>query len=301
MTLTCNCQDVDGTGQLGNLRGETFEALFHGPTADRFRQSLAEGRLPVTRCPTCFHLQTVDRATAAARRSEANLPRGLSVENTVLCNLRCLACCRQEILETRKGGTRLSLDDVETVARTLARLGAVYCGYYNLGEPFLSPTIGAELRLLREHNPSMEILTSTNGVLLDSPEKREAALTADVILFSIDGITTEMVRRYQRGGDFDRSYANMKALASLRAERGLARPLVIWKYVLFRWNDHPATIRRAVELAREAGIDCLQLAFARNPLRAVSWRYLLAPFFRHWGEPSGWRIRSLWFRKPGDP
>jgi pyruvate-formate lyase-activating enzyme len=298
MTVSCNCQDVDGSGQLGSLRAHSLEELLAGPTAGRFRRELAAGRLPVSRCPACFHLRMVPRAVAAARAIQFRLPAGLSVENTVLCNLRCTGCCREEVLRTRKQGHALGLDDVRIVAETLARLRATYCGYYNLGEPFLSRTICRELELLRRHNPQMEILTSTNGLLVDSDEKREAALLADHVLFSIDGVDTAMVRRYQRGGDFDRAYANMRRLVEFRNGRGLARPCVYWKYVVFRWNDRPATIRRAIELARQAGVDCLQLTFARSPLWGISWRFLLSPWFRSLGTGGGWRFRNVWFSEP---
>ncbi len=298
LTVSCNCQDVDGSGQLGELRRAAFEDVFAGPTAARFRRELAAGRLPVSRCPACFHLRLVRPLVAAARAAEFRLPRGLSVENTALCNLRCLACCRQQLSGTRRGPAFLSLEDVDLLGRTLARLGATYCGYYNLGEPFLSPTIRRELEILRRHAPEIEILISTNGLLLDTDEKREAALLADHVLFSLDGVTTEMVRRYQRGGDFQRAYENLKRLVAFRNRRNSERPCIYWKYVLFRWNDRPATIRRAIELAQEAGVDCLQLTFARNPLWAISWRFLLSGSFRSLGIREGWRICNVWFTQP---
>ena len=298
MTVSCNCQDIDGSGQLGSLRESALEELLSGQTAGRFRRELADGKLPVSRCPACFHLRMVSRAVAAARASQFRLPTGLSVENTVLCNLRCTGCCREEVLRTRNRGHALGLEDVETVAQTLARLQATYCGYYNLGEPFLSRTLRRELELLRQHNPQMEILISTNGLLVDTDDQREAALLADHVLFSIDGIDTAMVRRYQRGGDFDRAYENMRRLVDVRNGRGLGRPCIYWKYVVFRWNDRPATIRRAIELARQAGVDCLQFTFARNPLWGISWRFLLSPWFRSLGTGGGWRFRNVWFSEP---
>jgi len=298
MTVSCNCQDVDGSGQLGSLRENSLEDLLSGQTAGRFRRELAEGKLPVSRCPACFHLRLVPAAAAAARAGQFRLPDGLSVENTALCNLRCTGCCREELLRTRKHGRALGLDDVEIVAQTLARLKATYCGYYNLGEPFLSRTIRRELEILRQHNPQMEILISTNGLLVDTDEKREAALLADHVLFSIDGLDTPMVRRYQRGGDFDRAYENLRNLVRFRNERALARPCIYWKYVVFRWNDRPATIRRAIDLARQAGVDCLQFTFARNPVGGISWRFLLSPRFRSLGVGGGWRFRNVWFREP---
>jgi pyruvate-formate lyase-activating enzyme len=298
MTVSCNCQDIDGSGQIGDLHSHTLEQILSGAKADAFRRELAAGRFPTSRCSACFHLRTV-RANQAERFSQLlDLPRGFSVENVSRCNLNCLACCRGQVATTRHGQDALSLADLEIVGATAKRLGATYCGYYNLGEPFLAKNIRAELEILRAHTPEMEILTSTNGLLLDTDEKREAALLADHVLFSIHGIDDAMVRRYQRGGSFVQAFRNMRNLIAFRNERGLQRPYIYWKYVVFRWNDRPDTIRRAIDLGREAGIDCLQFTFARNPISAISWRYLLTPFFRTLGVAEGWRGRNVWLSPP---
>ncbi len=294
MTVSCNCQDIDGAGQLGDLRTAPFEDLFAGPAAQRLRNELAAGRLPIDRCAACFHLRTVTRDEAQSQVAGFELPRGLSVENTVHCNLRCLSCCRRQILQTRKNGRALLLDDFEIVGRTLARLDADYCGFYNLGEPFFSQTIRREFEVLRRYRPAMHILVSTNGLLVDSDEKREAALLADHLLFSIDGIDTPMVRQYQQGGDFDRAYENLRRLVEFRNRRGLLKPRIDWKYVVFRWNDRPDHIERAIALAGQAGADSIQFTFARTPGHGISWRYLFSPFFRRLGAPDGWRCRVVW-------
>ncbi|MDW8309726.1 MAG: hypothetical protein RMK20_10170, partial [Verrucomicrobiales bacterium] len=35
-TVSCNCQDYEGIGHLGDLRHNTFEEIFFGPVAERF-------------------------------------------------------------------------------------------------------------------------------------------------------------------------------------------------------------------------------------------------------------------------
>jgi pyruvate-formate lyase-activating enzyme len=283
MAVSCNCQDLDGSARIGDLRTSSFAEIFAGPTAAGFRQQLARGKLPVDRCAACWHLQSVPAAEALERATAYSLPKGLSVENTAACNLSCLSCCRTEILRSRRGGLSLSPEDVEIVARTMAGLGAEHCGFYNLGEPFLSPRVRQELETIRRHNPHIKILTTTNGLLINTDEKREAALLVDHILFSIDGVTTPMVRRYQRGGDFDKAYKNLKDLVDFRNRRGLASPRIEWKYVVFRWNDSRADIHRAIELAQQAGADAIQFLFARTPLYGISLPFLFSPFFRRLG------------------
>ncbi len=297
MTVSCNCQDIDGAGQIGSLRESTMEELLAGETASRFRHMLADGRLPIHRCAACFSIATAEREEARSLAQNYRLPNGFHVENTCNCNLKCLACCRPQVMQTRKGRF-LSLGDVEVVAKTLRRMDATICGYSNLGEPFLSPNIRCELEIIRKYNPDIAIDIYTNGSLIDTDEKREAALLADRIVLSLDGVSTEMVNRYQRGGDFDRSYRNLERLVAFRDRRGRTKPSIGWLYVVFRWNDTKRDIQKAVELAEEAGVDYIRFRFARTPWYGVSWRFLLSPFFRSLGHRTDWRHREVRFSQP---
>jgi hypothetical protein len=42
MTVSCNCQDYDGSGRIGHLTIQALEEIFNGPTAPRFRTMLAD-------------------------------------------------------------------------------------------------------------------------------------------------------------------------------------------------------------------------------------------------------------------
>ena len=188
----------------------------------------------------------------------------------------------------------MSLDDVRRVAEEIARAGIRSVSYFNLGEPFASPDIRREVEIIHEKNPGVPIATSTNGLLLDSPEAREAALLFDAISFSIDGVSTRMVRRYQRGGDFARAYGNMRELVRLRDGLGRKRPRITWKYVLFNWNDRRDVIEKAVALGRAARVDGMLFRGTFSPSYGMSVRYL-GGLLNDVGQPT-WRGRCLLFR-----
>jgi len=154
-------------------------------------------------------------------------------------------------------------------------LGLENLFYLNLGEPFLSPNIGQELPLLRKKNPDCRIVISTNGIVLNSAAKREAALSASHIFFSIAGVSDAMLKKYENFGSYGKAYANMKALVEYRNAQGLTQPLLEWKYLLFNWNDHPQTIAQAIELAKAAGVDAISFWPTHNPFYGYSYRYAL--------------------------
>ena len=296
MTVSCNCRDYDGKGHIGDLSTQSLQEIFDGEVAQRFRRVLAKGRFPVPLCPRCGELVSVDRKDVDRYLAEYHVPRkGIMVENTCLCNLRCLSCDRDAVMKMRKR-PRMSLNDLEKVAGIIRDYGIQEVAYHNLGEPFLSDSIYEELSLIRVHNPEVRIVTSTNGMFLDGDTKGEAALLVDNITFSIDGSSQDLVARYQVGADFDKSCANMRNLVALRDSRGLSRPEIEWKYVVFDWNDKEPDIERAIELAKEAGVDIISFWLGGGPRAHVSRRFLYHSYFQGLGKKS-WKGREIDFRE----
>ncbi len=294
MSVSCNCQADGGQGRLGSLRENDLAEILSGPVANRFRAALAGGNLPIRTCAHCSELGTVPRSKAAASSLIIGKPSGLMVENTAACNLNCVACERRTVL-TNRASLRMTPGDIAIVSRNIAASGIRTLYFFKYGEPFLSPTVCDELTLIRAENPALEIVISTNGMALDSPAKREAALLADTIYFSLPGDTTGTVERYQRSSDFGKTLGNMRELTARRDRRGLTRPHIEWKYVLFNWNDRPGQIEHAIGLAGEAGADSISFWPTTVPYYGMSWRYRLGMLNRV-GEPS-WKGREVRLRK----
>jgi hypothetical protein len=61
LTVSCNCQDRDGAGVIGSLKTHTFDEIWFGEQANALRQSLANGKLPMTWCADCCDRKEVKR------------------------------------------------------------------------------------------------------------------------------------------------------------------------------------------------------------------------------------------------
>ena len=315
LTVSCSCQDYDGSGHIGNLNQNSFQEVFFGPVARRFREELAKGKLPIMTCTRCGDLQRVPKSQSravtgvpggvaqAGSETETDLDhqifagpkprlpyRGLLLENTVRCNIDCIGCDRKSAARIRTM-MQMDLDKLSRMADLVHELGLETLFYLNLGEPFLSPNIGQELPLLRQKNPDCRIVVSTNGIILNSDAKREAALSASHIFFSIAGVNDAMLKKYEHLGSYEKAYANLKALVEYRNARGLAQPLLEWKYLLFNWNDRPETIAQAIELAKAAGVDTVSFWPTHNPIYGYSYRYALGRL-NHVGVKS-WKGREV--------
>ncbi len=272
LTISCSCMDYMGDGHLGDLKKNTFEEIYYGPVAQRFRDTLAQGKIPI---PTCARCHDLYRLKKGEQPPKPRLPyRGMLLENTVICNVDCIGCAREGAANIRTKKV-MPLGELSQMADLAARLGMKRIYYLNLGEPFLSPTICQELPLLRSKNPQAKILVSTNGILLNTDAKREAAFNLTQVMFSIHGISNEMCGKYMLRGDFDKAFDAMKQLVAYRNAHGSQYPIIEWKYILFNWNDHPKTIARAIEMAKEIGVNIISFWPTRNPFYGFSWRYHL--------------------------
>jgi pyruvate-formate lyase-activating enzyme len=293
LTVSCNCQDFSGLGHIGDLRSGSLAEIFSGPKVAEFLRRLAEGEFPTDVCGTCPELVVLARSDAASAPKQGSLPtRGLMLENTALCNFKCELCRdKRPGLIALRDHPSITLDDLREVSRILRDNHIERLFYFNLGEPFLSPRILEEIQIIREFNPDIWIVMSTNGVVLNTEEKREAALLMDYVYFSIDGVDQESVQRYQIGGDFEKAYQNVKSLveqrdAHPRTSDGTKLPVIEWKYVMFRWNDEKQQVRRALELAREAGVDVLEFVPGGASAKDRSVRYYTDPTIHELGRPT---------------
>ena len=116
---------------------------------------------------------------------------------------------------------------------------------------------------------------------------------AEEFCVDLNGTQAALRAGYSEKAAAEQAYENMKQLVVHREKRAAAKPIITWRYVLFRWNDRKQYIERAEALARAAGIDYLEIVFAKTPVLGISLRRFLSPFYRRFGEPSGPSGRRL--------
>ena len=284
MSVTCCAESYVSDTWIGNFSDQTLEECLNGKTAQQLKQTLAWGRLPLLSCVVCRSLRCCPSGEAEQHEKEHGVPRrDLLVENTVACNIDCQDCPRLRAVKLRKKMI-LSDEDMEKISREASRLGIEQVSFLAEGDPFLPRNVLKHIKILRQHNPTAQIVTSTNGTMLDSEEKREAAILFDEVMFSIHGCTEASVARYMRKSSFKKAYNNMRDLVIFRNSRGQTHPIIEWKYVLFNWNDRKEMILKAVRLAEEAGIDRISFWPTTRPVMGISWRWYFGCFVRHFGD-----------------
>jgi len=272
LSISCNSDDMYGNGKLGSLIKNSLADILSGEVATRFRADLARGKLPINECANCSALISCSISTAIPVEFQGQIT-SILIENTAKCNLHCLSCNRSAIYKNRDSLV-IKNADIDLVRKNCSPFNIKRIQFLNLGEPFASKNIFNLVRTMRLQFPYAQFVSSSNGSLLQGKEKVLAALMMDDLNFTIPGTNQASVERYQIGQNFDLAYRNMCETVRQRNEAADGSTVIIWKYLIFKWNDSDECILEAVRLAHKAGVDILRFVVCLSPIHAISLRYL---------------------------
>ena len=287
--VVCGCADPYGERPVGDLETQSLKEIWNSPLVHQIRRDLNEGHCCF--CDPCGLKQRLPSGAETPGRPVflERIPR-IFFEPTVQCNLSCYrSVCNREsgILKTRRR-TRFPLENfcqlMDEVAPELVRLD-----FFNYGDPFVHPQAVDMIEYVKNRYPHVYVYTSTNGLMLDEEKMlRLVQAGIDEITFSVDGPDQETYEKYRCGGDFSRLIGIMKRFVLLRNQRDREVPYINWRYILFRWNDSRAQMKRTRQLAAEVGVDRLTWETTDHPPDAFSRRFLP-------GSPAWKKIRSeIW-------
>jgi len=167
------------------------------------------------------------------------------------CNLKCPFCStgKGSLSRDRK---KLSLDVFKDI---IDHLGPYLfkLQLYNWGEPLLNKDLPQMVSYAKKHHVVTEI--STNLSFPMSKEYAEEIVNSglDFVLCSIDGASQETYQKYRVGGDFNLTMKNMKMLNDIRKEKKLKTPFLIWRFLVFRHNQHE--IEKAKKMAKKLEVE----------------------------------------------
>jgi hypothetical protein len=195
----------------------------------------------------------------------------VQIEPSLACNLSCLCCSQPGEIHVRPKPFLLPLPIFNTILASLRRnqfhVGEIeYCGQ---GEPLMHPSFPSLVETARGHFPSACQRLITNGNFDYWKATRGVAL--DEIFVSCDGFFPESYVKYRVGGDVR---LPLQFLRDVPHEAGGRRQTIIWKYILFEFNDTDREIRAAQAAANDLGVDLLLFVFTTTQYKSK--RYGLA-------------------------
>lgn len=203
-----------------------------------------------------------------ARRRNASVvgssPFEITIDPSTICQLQCPYCevgngtiRRTRALlkpETHRGFVEQLADDM------------FIAWYFSTGEPLINRSFADLVSAVGGRG--VFSVVSTNLSLKLSDQRIDEILMSGlgVICVSLDGVQADTYVRYRVGGEFDLVVENMRRLIRRKRELGLEFPLIEWRFLVFRHNQHE--IPRVRERAAELGVDLLEFFPGYGPADA---------------------------------
>ena len=267
---TIPCEDNRGEWiKLGEVRDDPdwsiAEVLDNAKYAE-IRDALRNGRMPWPE--TCSECALIRPHRGVHDRLAGKHIEKLQIETTLACALRCPGCSALGQMKLRPKPHVMPLGLFRRLLESLASNGysvdfIEYCGQ---GEPLAHPEFASFVRLAREILPKARQRLVTNGNY--SYAERIGDAVPDEIYVSADGFFQPSYEKYRVRGKVDQALAFLRDAAS---EGGPTKPLVVWKYILFDFNDSPEELGAAQDFAIAHGIDVLMFVLTRTEWKSHRW------------------------------
>jgi MoaA/NifB/PqqE/SkfB family radical SAM enzyme len=183
-------------------------------------------------------------------------PFDLSINPSTACQLACPNC------ETGNGAMTRPATNLDPRLHAHMLAGVVdelfIIRYFGTGESLLNKKFPELMQEIKGKEIFTFMTTNLSFRFTDNQIDEILLSGINLIGVSLDGITQESYARYRVNGEHDLVVSNMLRLIRRRDELGLKYPLIEWRYLVFKHNEHEVeTVRKQ---AREFKVDLLEFA-----------------------------------------
>jgi hypothetical protein len=258
-----NCGEWITLGNVSLEPGWSISGILEGPNFDHLRKSFAGQKLPwATVCDRCALIRPYQEIDDSIARRYIEK---LQIETALTCALRCPCCSSLGQLKLRSKPFIMNLDLFKRLLWSCADEGykihsIEYCGQ---GEPLMHPKFAEFVRTAREIHPTARQRLVTNANY-DYTEK-VCGQYIEEIYVSCDGVFQKSYEQYRRGGSVDKALKFMRDAAAITQSK---RPSVVWKYILFEFNDSEEELRLAQQIALDTGVEMLMFVLTQSDFQS---------------------------------
>ncbi len=173
----------------------------------------------------------------------------LEVNN--ICNLHCPFCLTGKGKSADRPLRNMTLDEMKKSIEDLSD-HLYFLQLYNWGEPLLNPDLFDFIKYARQRGV-FTMVSSNMNFTRSSTAEQVVGSGLDYFIAAIDGFSPQTYEQYRRGGKFQKTIDNLKAILDIRKKMASPYPFVEWQYVVFKHNQHE--LESAREYANNIGVD----------------------------------------------
>ena len=198
LTVSCNCQDYDGTGHW-RFAKKFFRGNFFRPGRPKISRRTGAGQNSDSHLCALHHPPAGKKRRAA--RAAFAVSRDAAGEHRASATWTASAARAKAPPPSAPSKTDAA-GELGQMADLAARLGMERIFYLNLGEPFLSPTICQELPLLRAKNPERLHRGFDERHFAEHRRQARGGAALERHSFSVHGISDPMLRKIHAARQF---------------------------------------------------------------------------------------------------
>lgn len=240
-----------------------IDELFSNSQYSRIRESLSSGLPPWE--GICSHCAFLRAEESFADLLSNRQIRKIQIEPSLACNLSCPCCNNANQVRTRPRPFRMDFQVFQLLLSQLSERGysveeIEYCGQ---GEPLMHPLFPNFVDQARRYFPNIRQRLITNGNF--DYQRTIQGRYIDEIYVSCDGVFQESYEKYRVGGEVEKAISFMREVPKDVFGR---KQTLIWKYILFEFNDGDRELIAAQKLAQSIGVDVLLFVFTHSAYRS---------------------------------
>ena len=170
-----------------------------------------------------------------SRLALSDFPPEVWIENTDVCNARCIMCPRQN-LTRQLGFMKFSLFEkiIREISEHKKRVKRVHL--HNYGEPLLDKELPRKIKLAKDFGIKHTYIVTNASMLAPEMSRQIIEAGLDEFKVSFYGTDTETYNKTMQGLDFERTFRNLKDFFRIRQESGRKTPKVIIQYLPMESN-----------------------------------------------------------------
>ncbi|HTT79409.1 MAG TPA: radical SAM/SPASM domain-containing protein [Stellaceae bacterium] len=189
------------------------------------------------------------------------MPFDLTIDMTTTCQLRCPYCDTGNGSMTRPKRV-MKQEMYDTILGRVADPCFIIL-FFSTGEPLLNKGLGDLVATSKDREIFSIISTNLSLRLSDNTLTALLHSGLGIISVSLDGASPESYVQYRRRGDFNLVADNIQRLVALKKKLGLTYPLIEWRFLRFRHNEHEEPLAR--RMAEAWGIDLMEFSTGATP------------------------------------
>ena len=267
--VSCGLDDPFASRSFGNVNEQTVKEIWANTEYITMRKGLLEGKV----CQDCTLYTLLPNHIQTLPQSYSHNPEGMIIEPTIRCNIKCKneACLpnNNQNIKTRDSDY-LSFNTYSKVLDEIGK-GIKFMYFFNYGEPFLHPSAEKMIKYAKTINPNMNIVSSTNGIPLVNKSRAEKLVESglDHITYTIAGVRGDSYCRYHDKDTLKVALQGMENVCKAKIRYATRKPIVLWRYLIFQWNESEDEIEEAKLLSKKMGVDQLSFYLTHIPLDAA--------------------------------